>query len=373
MGQASNKMQAAVRNWSGGISFSSEQPRPDVVKERILVRVKAAGINPVDYKLPRLMGAIPGLDFAGVVEAVGEGVNVFKVGDEVYGNASGSLAEYVLAEPSKTARKPMKASFKEAAAMPTVYLTGLQGLRDHGAFKAGQNVCVIGASGGCGVAAVQIARALGASDIVGVCSARNADFVLDNGANRIVDYKTQTLADAHQSWTVKGPLNPLPLDAKCSQAYFDVVFDAASYSGNGEDYLAVAKLILKPNTGQQVLLNANAGKWMSTLTGIGGEENSTLILTSHSSEDLKILANMFDTAATAKEKATTAEKKVTKITEEKEVSQASFPFGPHIQRVFPLTAQGVQEGFDLLKSRRVRGKVIFDISCESASATTPLM
>merc|ERR1711936_211582 len=119
-----------------------------------------------------------GLDFAGVGEAVPDTESVFKVGDEVYGTTSGSMAEFAVCKSASTALKPGDLSFEEAAALPTAYITGLQGLRDQGGLQEGDKVLVIGASGGCGIAGVQLAKSLGASEIVGVCSGKNKDMVL---------------------------------------------------------------------------------------------------------------------------------------------------------------------------------------------------
>jgi NADPH:quinone reductase-like Zn-dependent oxidoreductase len=176
-----------------------EKPVPS--GKQVLIKVHAASGNPLDWhrmrgapflvrleegmrrpKNPRL-----GADVAGVVEAVGPEVTRFKPGDAVFGCVVGSLAQYVLAGESILAAKPDKLSFEEAAAMPVVALTALQGLRDTGKIKAGQQVLINGASGGVGSAAVQIAKAYGA-EVTGVCSTRNLELVRSIGADHVVDY-----------------------------------------------------------------------------------------------------------------------------------------------------------------------------------------
>jgi len=133
-----------------------------------------------------------GTDFAGVVEAVGVGVDGFAPGDEVYGCEGGAFAEYVVANTA-VARKPANLSFEEAAAVPLAGLTALQALRDHGALQSGQQVLVNGASGGVGTFAVQIAKALGA-EVHAVCSTRNIEQARELGADRVFDYTREDFA-----------------------------------------------------------------------------------------------------------------------------------------------------------------------------------
>ena len=167
----------------------------------VLVRVRASSANPADWHLirgePFLVHLIAGLrapkdprvggDCAGVVEAVGPGVTAFAVGDEVFGTAHGSFAELAVARVERIAHKPSHLTFEEAACLPVAGCTALQGLRDHGGLQAGQRVLLIGAAGGVGSLAVQIAKALGAH-VTGVCSTANVDFVRAQGADEVVDY-----------------------------------------------------------------------------------------------------------------------------------------------------------------------------------------
>ena len=118
-----------------------------------------------------------GLDFAGDVESMGSAVSKFVVGDEVYGKAKGTLADFAVANPEEIALKPKNLSFSQAAAMALTYLTSLQALRDYGGLKKRGRVLIIGASGGCGIAALQLAKSMGAGNVFAVCSGKNAELV----------------------------------------------------------------------------------------------------------------------------------------------------------------------------------------------------
>jgi NADPH:quinone reductase-like Zn-dependent oxidoreductase len=176
-------------------------PKPALPDDRILVRVRASSVNRGDwYELtgtPWAMRPVIGIlkpksptfggDFAGTVEEVGKGVTAFAVGDAVFGSRAGAFAEYVAARPASVAHKPTNLTFEEAAAVPIAALTALQGLRDHGGLEAGRRVLIHGASGGVGLFAVQIAKALGAH-VNAVCSTRNVELVRSFGAERVFDY-----------------------------------------------------------------------------------------------------------------------------------------------------------------------------------------
>lgn len=177
--------------------------RPGVEPGQVLVRVRATTVAGDDWHLMRGlpyfarlgMGLrkparlVPGLDLAGTVEAVGEGVTSFAPGDEVFGWGSGTFAEFVAVPEQHIVRKPANLSFEQAASVPIVAFTALQALRDKGRIQPGQDVLVIGASGGVGSMAVQMARAFGAS-VTGVASARNTELVRSLGADHVVDYAT---------------------------------------------------------------------------------------------------------------------------------------------------------------------------------------
>ena len=177
-----------------------EKPTPD--DTQILVRVRAASLNPLDghairgMLLGRMMGSglrkpkdtRIGVDYAGVVEAVGKNVMGFKVGDEVFGGRAGSLAQYICAKHDRAvALKPANLTFEEGASVAVAAITALQGLRDHGHVQAGQKVLINGASGGVGTFAVQIAKGLGA-DVTAVCSTGNVNLVKSLGADHVIDY-----------------------------------------------------------------------------------------------------------------------------------------------------------------------------------------
>src|ERR671919_847401 len=178
---------------------------PVVGEDDVLVRVQAASVNPADWHIIRgdpylarlsfgLRGPkepVPGCDLAGRVEAVGSAVTAFAPGDEVFGSAFmrglGAFAEWASVPHDVLAAKPANLSFEHAAALPVGALTALQGLRDQGRVEPGQKVLIVGASGGVGTFAVQIAKSLGA-EVTGVCSTRNVEMVRSIGADQVIDY-----------------------------------------------------------------------------------------------------------------------------------------------------------------------------------------
>jgi NADPH:quinone reductase-like Zn-dependent oxidoreductase len=198
-------MRAALLAGYGSLVIS-EVHRPEPGDGQVLVRVRAASLNAVDwygfsgrpYAARVIMGLRApksrelGSDFAGIVEAVGAGVDDLAPGDEVYGCDSAAFAEYVVADDAVD-RKPVALSLTDAAAVPLAGLTALQGLRDHGSLEPGQRVLVNGASGGVGTFAVQVARALGA-DVDAVCSTRNVAQARELGADRVFDYTREDFA-----------------------------------------------------------------------------------------------------------------------------------------------------------------------------------
>jgi NADPH:quinone reductase-like Zn-dependent oxidoreductase len=190
-----------------------EKPIPD--ETQILVHVRAASVNPLDGHQLRggwLLRPMTGLrkpketrigvDYAGIVEAVGKNVTQFKVGDEVFGGRTGALAQYICAKGDRAACvKPSAITFDEGATIAVAASTALQGLRDHGHLQAGQKVLVNGASGGVGTFAVQIAKALGA-EVTGVCSTRNVELVKSLGADRVIDYTREDFTKDEQRYDV---------------------------------------------------------------------------------------------------------------------------------------------------------------------------
>lgn len=204
-------MQAWVARCYGPPSVMSFEtaPRPVPADDRVLVRVHAAGANPLDWHTlrgePRVMRLSSGIgaptdprmgaDFAGVVEAAGPAVVGFSPGDRVFGVAPGAFAQYVVVNPARMAKIPEGIDFAQAAALPVAAVTALQALRDKGRLQAGQKVLINGASGGVGTFAVQIAKALGA-EVTGVCSTRNVELVRALGADHVIDYTREDFTAA---------------------------------------------------------------------------------------------------------------------------------------------------------------------------------
>jgi NADPH:quinone reductase-like Zn-dependent oxidoreductase len=194
----------------------AEIDKPTIGPDEVLVRVHAASVDrgtwhvmaglpyPIriaGFGLRRPKSSNPGRCVAGTVEAVGTNVTGFKPGDEVFGICSGSFAEYGRARADKIAPKPTNLSFGQAAAVPISGLTALQAVRDHGRVQAGQKVLIVGASGGVGTFAVQIAKAYGA-DVTGVCSTTKVDSVRAVGADRVIDYTREDFADGRHRFEV---------------------------------------------------------------------------------------------------------------------------------------------------------------------------
>jgi NADPH:quinone reductase-like Zn-dependent oxidoreductase len=181
-----------------------EVDRPAVKADEVLVRVRAASIHIGDvymieglpnimrpaFKRVRAASGVPGTDMAGTVEAVGENVTRFEPGDEVFGWCKGAFAEYVSTSEDALAMKPANITVDQAAAIGVSAMTALQALRDRGTVEPGQRVLIVGASGGVGTFAVQIAKSFGA-EVTAVCSTRNLDMVRSIGADHVIDYTQQ--------------------------------------------------------------------------------------------------------------------------------------------------------------------------------------
>lgn len=210
-----------------------EKPAPG--DDEVLIKVRAASGNPLDWKImkgrpyiARIMFGLrkpkntrPGVDVAGQVEAVGRTVTQFKPGDEVFGSCRGAFAEYVCALESTLVTKPDNVSFEQAASVPVAAYTALQGLRDKGRIQPGQKVLINGAAGGVGTFAVQIAKWLGA-EVTGVCSTRNVEMVRSIGADHVIDYTQEDFTKGGQG--------------------YDVLFDCI-----GNHPLSACRRILNPN------------------------------------------------------------------------------------------------------------------------------
>ena len=194
----------------------AEISRPAIAADEVLVRVHAVSVDrgtwhlmtglpyPVrlaGFGLRRPKAPNPGRSLAGTVESAGQEVTGFEPGDEVYGTCDGSFAPYVRARAARLAPKPANLSFEQAAAVPVSALTALQAVRDHAKVQPGQRVLIIGASGGVGTFAVQIAKAFGA-EVTGVCSTAKTDLVRSIGADHVVDYTREDFADGEHRYDV---------------------------------------------------------------------------------------------------------------------------------------------------------------------------
>jgi NADPH:quinone reductase-like Zn-dependent oxidoreductase len=218
VGKEENSMKAMVRDTYGPPDLLElrDIDIPEIADDEVLVHVHAAGVGRdvwhVMRGLPypmRLAGygfqapknPVIGSDVAGVVEDVGKNVSRFQPGDEVFGIGKGSYAEYVCAREDKIAPKPANLTFEQAAVLAIMGSTALQALRDHGRVEPGQEVLIIGASGGVGTYAVQIAKAFGAH-VTGVCSTTKVEMVRSIGADHVIDYTREDFAEGDQRYDV---------------------------------------------------------------------------------------------------------------------------------------------------------------------------
>jgi NADPH:quinone reductase-like Zn-dependent oxidoreductase len=206
------KAMVQVKYGSAAVLETRDIDKPEIGDDEVLVRVRAAGVNPADwaimsglpyiarpvYGLRKPKERVRGTDVAGQVEAVGASVTRFQPGDEVFGSCHGSFADYAAASEDGLALKPTNLSFEQAAAVPMAGLVALQALRK-GNVRAGQKVLINGASGGIGTFAVQIAKSLGAH-VTGVCSTRNVDLVRSIGADQVIDYTREDFTQSGQQY-----------------------------------------------------------------------------------------------------------------------------------------------------------------------------
>jgi NADPH:quinone reductase-like Zn-dependent oxidoreductase len=249
------RMKAIVHRCYGppAVLKLEEIEKPAVADDEVLVRVRAASVNPLDWHvlrgIPYIMrldagfGAPTsermGVDFAGIVEAVGRNVTRFEPGDEVFGGRSGAFAEYVVVRESRAVvPKPANVTFEQAAAVPIAAVTALQALRDHGRVRPGQKVLINGASGGVGTFAVQLAKAFGA-EVTGVCSSRNVEMVRSIGADHVVDYTQEDFTKGEQR--------------------YDVILDMV-----GNHALLDLKRVVTPE-GRVVIVGGEKGRWISPM------------------------------------------------------------------------------------------------------------
>ncbi len=217
IGPAVGKMRAIVQDQYGeaaDVLRLEEIERPQIGDDDVLIRVQAASVHIGDWHvmtgLPYLLRVVGfgfrapkvrvrGMDVAGVVEAVGPNLTQFQAGDEVFGTSNGSFAEYASASEDTLARKPANLTFQQAAAVPTSAVAALQALRDAGGIKEGQQVLLVGASGGVGLFAVQIAKSFGA-EVTGVCSTTKVDLVRSLGADHVIDHTQEDFTRSGQQY-----------------------------------------------------------------------------------------------------------------------------------------------------------------------------
>ncbi len=308
------------------LEFGDIDP-PVLQDDQVLVRVRATSIQPLDWHLmtgtpyvvrPQLglfgpKRHTPGTDLAGTVEAVGRNVTRFRVGDDVFGETiGGSCAELVAAPEDTLVHKPGNVSFEQAAAMPVAGLTALQGLRDAGQIRPGHRVLVIGASGGVGTFAVQIAKALGA-DVTAVCSTRNVDQARAIGADHVIDYTRDDFVRDGRT--------------------YDLILDIAGNRGVFE-----LGRLLAPE-GRYVVIGAPKGRWIRPLPRMFG-----VLLVSRLTGKKMVLA---------REEANRADLEVLKELLE------SGKVTPVIDRTYPLI--DTVEAVSYLSEGHARGKIVVTV------------
>jgi len=244
-------MKAAVHTRYGPpeVVQITEVEKPVPKDNEVLIKVRAASVNPYDWHFMRGMPyfvRIPaglckpkderlGVDVAGEVKGVGRNVTQFKPGDHVLGLCRGAFAEYVCTSESALASKPDNVTFEQAASVPLAALTALQGLRDKGKIQPGQKVLINGAAGGVGTFAVQIAKSYGA-EVTGVCSTRNVDIVRSIGADRAIDYTRENFTKSGQ--------------------HYDLILDSI-----GNHSLLACRRVLNPK-GIYIMVGGPTGRWM---------------------------------------------------------------------------------------------------------------
>lgn len=299
--------------------------KPAIEDDEVLVRVHAAGVDrgvwhlmmglpyPIrlaGYGLRAPKNPVLGMDVAGVVETVGKNVTRFQSGDEVFGIGTGSYADYACAPENKLAPKPANLTFEQAAVVAISGLTALQGLRDHGQVEPGQKVLIIGASGGVGTFAVQIAKAFDAH-VTGVCSTAKMDMVQSIGADHVIDYTRDDFAEGEQ--------------------HYDLILDIG-----GNSSLARLRRALVPQGTLVIVGGETGGRWLGgidrqlralVLSPFVSQKLGTFV-SSENHEDLIVLKDLIES------------EKVT----------------PVIDRTYPLAE--VPEAIRYLEDGRAKGKIV---------------
>jgi NADPH:quinone reductase-like Zn-dependent oxidoreductase len=310
---------------------------PEIRDHEVLIRVAAASVHAGDallmQGLPRVMrlgtgltrprNQIPGLDVAGTIERVGAAVTRFAPGDAVFGNGRGTLAEFAAAKQDQLAAKPAGLSFEQAAVLTVSGLTALKAMRDVGHVQAGQSVLVNGASGGIGVYAVQIAKALGA-EVTGVCGPRNVDLVHSLGADEVLDHTTT-------DFTLTG-------------RRYDVILDNV-----GNKSLRECRRVLAPRGTLMPNSGTGGGGWFGPLPRMGSATLHSVFTTQRLTVFLSI-PNPADLAA------------LTDLVE-------SGAVRPVISATYPLAKAA--EAMRIVASRHTSGKVAITVSAPDTGDNTP--
>ena len=267
-----------------------EIDRPTLGDGEVLIKVRAASVNPLDWHFmrgtPYIIRASAGLrrpkqhrlgvDVAGQVEVAGRNVVQFKPGDEVFGLCRGAFAEYVCTFETMLVLKPENVTFEEAASVPLAGLTALQGLRDKGRLHAGEKILVNGAAGGVGTFAVQIGKAWGA-EVTGVCSTKNVELVRSIGADRVIDYTQECFTKGRER--------------------YNLILDCV-----GNHSLLACTRVLTSN-GRCVLIGGQGGRWIGPTARFGKafvlskfvKRKPLTLLTRRSREDLSMLSDLMRT------------------------------------------------------------------------------
>jgi NADPH:quinone reductase-like Zn-dependent oxidoreductase len=304
---------------------------PVPAADQVLVRVHAAGVDRgvahlvtglpyplrlAGYGLRRPKVAVPGMDLAGRVEAVGDGVTGFRPGDDVFGIGTGTFAEYACAPAAKLAHKPTDLTFEQAAAIAISGLPALQAVRDHGRVSAGQSVLILGASGGVGTFAVQVAKAYGA-EVTGVCSTAKVDLVQSIGADHVVDYTDEDVTRLGRR--------------------YDVVLDIG-----GNTSLSRLRRVLTPRGRLVIVGGETDGRWL------GGTDRQlrALALSPFSSRTLCVFVSKEDGADL---------RVLRDLVESGDVT-------PVVERTYPLGEAAT--ALRRLVDGQVRGKVVLSVSAD---------
>jgi NADPH:quinone reductase-like Zn-dependent oxidoreductase len=330
-GKEENSMKAMVRDAYGppDVLELREIDIPEIADDEVLVRVHAAGVGrdvwhvmtglpyPIrlaGYGLRAPNNPVIGSDMAGVVETIGKNVSRFQPGDEVFGIGKGSYAEYVCAREDKLAPKPVNLTFEQAAVLAIMGSTALQALRDHGKVRPRQEVLVIGASGGVGTYAVQIAKAFGAHVVTGVCSTTKVEMVRSIGADHVIDYTREDFAEGDRR--------------------YDLILDIG-----GNSSLARLRRALAPRGTLVIVGGEGGGRWL------GGTDRqiSALVLSPFVSQKLGTFVNKENHEDLLVLKELIESGKVT----------------PVIDRTYPLSQ--VPEAIRYLEEGHARGKVVISV------------